>query len=71
MVLPMSLVGLSCREASRIIGVSTRTLTRWRQAGEGPPWVKLGGATSPVRYPAAGLKAWQDARTNLGDLDQS
>lgn len=51
--------------------MSTRTLTRWRQAGEGPPWVKLGGATSPVRYPAAGLKAWQDARTNLGDLDQS
>lgn len=36
-----------------MLGVTAVTLRRWRSAGVGPAWVKLGGSQqSKVRYPA-------------------
>jgi predicted DNA-binding transcriptional regulator AlpA len=36
-------------------GLSVRTLQAWRQRGEGPPYVKLGGS---VRYTQSGSRRW-------------
>ncbi len=41
--------------------VSTRTLTRWRIEGSGPPFYVLGRST--VRYPRDQLDEWLAART--------
>jgi excisionase family DNA binding protein len=38
---------LSQREAARLLGLSTRTLERWRVSGLGPRFIKLGNS---VRY---------------------
>jgi predicted DNA-binding transcriptional regulator AlpA len=43
------------REMSRYIGVSIATLDRWRKAGEGPKWGRLGKKL--IRY----LKTHADA----------
>lgn len=34
---------LSTREAADYIGFSERTFIRWRNAGEGPPYCRVGG----------------------------
>jgi predicted DNA-binding transcriptional regulator AlpA len=44
-------------EVAAILGVSLRTLRRWRANGDGPPWQKLG--VKWVRYPRAGVTEWQ------------
>lgn len=49
---------------ARLLGVTTETLRRWRDAGEGPPWLALAGRT--VRYPAGALNAWRAARGGDG-----
>ncbi len=40
-------------------GVSRKTLANWRVKGEGPRFVKIGGA---VRYRAEDVTAWIDSR---------
>jgi hypothetical protein len=37
------------------IGVIDRTARKWRQSGEGPPFVKLGHG---VFYPLEGFRKW-------------
>ena len=39
------------------LGISPRTLARWRSEKTGPPWVRLGGA---IRYRVSDLDAWAD-----------
>ena len=51
---------LKTSEVTERIQMTTKTLRRWRMAGEGPPWVQLGRT---VRYPADKLEAWLAART--------
>jgi predicted DNA-binding transcriptional regulator AlpA len=47
-------------EAARILGLSVKTLRRWRWAGQGPSFRKLGRA---VRYASSDLEAYiADAR---------
>lgn len=48
---------LTVHEAAALLGLSPQTLNRWRceRAGQGPPWIKLGGA---VRYREADLTAY-------------
>lgn len=46
---------LSEREASRRLGLSIRTLQKWRLQGNGPPFLKLGHA---VRYDPTDLDAY-------------
>ena len=53
-------------EAARILGLSVKTLRRWRWAGKPPRFLKLGGA---VRYDPADLEAFieQSRRWSTSD----
>jgi excisionase family DNA binding protein len=44
-------------EAASILGLSVKTLRRWRWAGREVPFIKLGGS---VRYDLADLQAYID-----------
>ena len=48
---------LSPAEAAEVLGVSERTLYRWREAGAGagPPFVRLGEDRGLIRYPRLAL----------------
>lgn len=46
-------------DLARRVGVSIRTLERWRVAGRGPAWLDLHGR---VRYARADVLAWEAAR---------
>lgn len=50
------------RQAAEWLGVSPRTLELWRRQGNGPRFVKLGGA---VRYRPEALDAYLDERTRV------
>lgn len=39
------------------LGVSEKTLAKWRQAGKGPPFVRI--AHDCVRYPLRPLREWR------------
>jgi len=43
---------------------SRRSLEGWRVRGDGPPFVRVGGA---VRYDTRALEAWINARTVQGE----
>jgi hypothetical protein len=47
---------LSPTEASAWLNVTTNTLRAWRQAGKGPPYVKLDNGK--IRYSAAGVSGY-------------
>ncbi len=47
-------------EAAKRLGVSPRTLQRWRENGDGPPFVVLGARR--IGYRPADLDAWVEAR---------
>ncbi len=53
-------------EAARILNVEIATLRRWRWAGKGPRFLKIGGA---VRYGPADLEAFisEARRTSTSD----
>ena len=53
-------------EAARMLGLSVKTLRRWRWAGRPPRFVKVGAA---VRYDPADLEAFIEAgrRTSTSD----
>ena len=53
-------------EAARILGLSVKTLRRWRWAGNPPPFLKIGSA---VRYDPTELAAFIEAgrRTSTAD----
>lgn len=46
------------------IGVSTRTLARWRARNEGPPFITLSDRTA--RYPSDGFERWLASRPQQG-----
>ena len=50
---------LSTREAAEYLGLSARTLDRYRVSGEGPVFHRFGGR---VRYSRTDLDAWAKAR---------
>lgn len=47
---------LKSREAARMIGISPRTLAKWRQKGVGPQCVRLG--YNLVVYRLSDIDAW-------------
>ena len=51
---------LKSREAARMIGVSPRTLAKWRQRGVGPQCVRLG--YNLVVYRLSDIDAWTRTR---------
>jgi predicted DNA-binding transcriptional regulator AlpA len=54
----MTISHLSTRELSERWNISRRTLDRWRWAGEGPPFLKLGGR---VVYRLADIEVFEAA----------
>ena len=57
----MTISHLSSRELSERWNISRRTLDRWRWAGEGPPFLKLGGR---VVYRIADIEAFEEAHVH-------
>ena len=57
---------LSTREASAFLGLSPRTLDRYRVTGEGPPFFKFG---SRVRYLKGDVEAWAQSRRRRSTSD--
>jgi len=49
------------KQAAEALGVSKRTLQRWRFSGDGPPFTRIGPRR--VAYPEAALAAWCEGRT--------
>lgn len=47
--------------------VSRRTLQRWRQSGEGPPYVLIGGS---VRYRVEDIRAYENRMRRNAESDQ-
>lgn len=52
---------LSQDDVARRLGVSERTVMRWRSTGDGPPFVRLGARR--IGYRLADVEAWAGART--------
>lgn len=52
---------LAAAEAARLLGVSVRSLERWRTTGEGPVFVRLGQRR--VAYPPAAINDWLGGRS--------
>jgi len=48
---------LSSRQAAEYLGVSPRTIERWRLQGEGPSYIRL-GRTKCVRYSKEDLQSF-------------
>ena len=57
---------LSTREAAAYLGLSTRTLDRFRVSGDGPVFLKFGGR---VRYLRDDLDAWAMTRRRASTSD--
>ena len=53
--------------AAQQLGLSPRTLEKWRLTGEGPPYLKL--SPHAVRYRMSDIEAWlgQRQRTSTSD----
>src|ERR1039457_4771766 len=54
---------LTEKQVAEIIGLSIKTLQRWRLFGKGPEWRKFG---SSVRYPADTLAGWIESAPRGG-----
>ena len=57
---------LSTCEAAEYLGLSARTLRRYRVTGDGPVFHRFGGR---VRYRREDLDAWAAARRRLSTVD--
>ena len=57
---------LSTRQAAEYLGLSTRTLDRYRVSGDGPVFHRFGGR---VRYLRADLDAWAASRRRASTSD--
>jgi len=53
-------------DAARALGLSVRTIQKWRVSGAGPPFRKLGAA---VRYDVDDLEAFLAARRRISTSD--
>ena len=57
---------LDTRQAAAYLGLSTRTLDRYRVSGDGPVFLKFGGR---VRYLCEDLDAWVRTRRRKSTSD--
>jgi predicted DNA-binding transcriptional regulator AlpA len=53
---------LTPKDAARHMGLSTSWLAKRRLAGDGPPYIKMGGA---VRYSQVALQQWMKTQQRL------
>lgn len=59
MITPTSTGPLDTESAAQALGLSPRTLEKYRVSGHGPAYLKLGRL---VRYEREDLETWKDAR---------
>jgi predicted DNA-binding transcriptional regulator AlpA len=52
---------LTEKQVAALLGVTTRTLQRWRVTGNGPAWIRVGPRI--VRYSEAVMAEWAGGRT--------
>jgi excisionase family DNA binding protein len=52
---------LTVEQAAALVGISPWTLRKWRSKGQGPRFVRLGGAMGTVRYRRKDLDAYLEA----------
>ena len=60
---------LSESEAADYLGISKKTLQRWRFDYKGPAYTKLD--TKLIRYPSADLDEWMDQQTITHEIKES
>tara|TARA_E500000305_G_scaffold109307_1_gene113936 strand:+ start:2864 stop:3109 length:246 start_codon:yes stop_codon:yes gene_type:complete len=58
---------LNERDAADLLGLSDRTLQKWRVCGGGPVFIKIGGKS--VRYQRRDLIVWINARKQANTSD--
>jgi predicted DNA-binding transcriptional regulator AlpA len=60
---------LNTKSAADFLGVSTRSMERWRAQRTGPEYFKL--SARAVRYSLAALRRWRDATAVVcGEFDE-
>jgi predicted DNA-binding transcriptional regulator AlpA len=57
---------IPARDVPRFTGMAKQTHARWRSAGEGPEFVKLGRR---VFYTAGALRTWIEKQTRSNTID--
>ena len=57
---------LNTRKAAEWLGLSPRTLDRYRVTGDGPPFFRFGNR---VRYALADLEVWASRRRRMSTSD--
>ena len=50
---------ITIKEASKILGVTPRTLEYWRQTEQGPPYYRL--PVRRIRYKKSAVEAWAES----------
>jgi hypothetical protein len=64
---PLTIIHLNQNLVGQRLGVSVRTLERWRWLGMGPRFMKVGGR---VRYRIADIEAFEQSRLCTSTADQ-
>ncbi|ADK83488.1 DNA binding domain protein, excisionase family [Desulfarculus baarsii DSM 2075] len=59
-------VFLATPQAAELLGISRKTLEKWRLVGGGPSYCKVGRL---VRYTSDDLQAWLDSRRRVSTSD--
>ncbi len=62
---------MSTRELASYIGVAEGTIRKWRWAGCGPKYTRLGGARGPCRYRPEDVAAWLREREATSTSEES
>lgn len=63
----VEIIHITQKELSRRLGVSYRTLERWRWTGVGPRFIKIGGR---VRYSLCDVEAYEHSRLCQSTADR-
>jgi predicted DNA-binding transcriptional regulator AlpA len=66
--MPNADIYLTESEFAHRFHLGRRTLQRWRQSGDGPPWCRLGHRR--VMYRLGDIEAWAAARTYQHRADE-
>ena len=48
---------MTAEETAALLGIKETTLYKWRERGQGPPYIKMGGA---LRFRRNAVKRWLD-----------
>lgn len=62
---------MTSEQLAGLLGITHKTIRRWRQTGDGPRHIKLGtGPKARVRYRTSDVNKWLDSQARLSTSDQ-